>query len=292
MYRLISFLSTYRNVIFFLTLEIIALSVLVRYNDHQRHQFGDQILEVSGAVQEVRSGIQDFQRRAIDYDERVEEIDSLMGVVDSLRTMVNTYRMQAGADSVDSIRVFIEDQQSNEQFRYIPCRVVKNNVDKLYNYITIDKGRKAGIEPDMGIVSPAGIVGRVIRVSENYSLVLSALNVSFKLTLQTVSSDSLAESIGVYEWDGTKTNQARLTYIPQTVELEKGTAVVTSGYSTIFPAGYPVGEISEADREGNDGFYDATIMLATDFHSLGTVFAIQALHKPELDSLYQNIETP
>lgn len=292
MYRLISFLSTYRNVIFFLTLEIIAFSLLVRYNDHQRHQFGDQMLEVSGAVQEVRSGFQDFQRRAVDYDQRVAEIDSLMGMVDSLRSMVNTYRMQTGADSVDSIRVFIEDQQSNERFRYIPCRVIKNNVDKLYNYITIDKGSEAGIEPNMGIVSPAGIVGRVIRVSENYSLVLSALNVSFKLTLQTVSSDSLAESIGVYEWDGTKTNQARLTYIPQTVELKKGTAVVTSGYSTIFPAGYPVGEISEADREGNDGFYDATIMLAADFHSLGTVFAIQALHKPELDSLYQNIETP
>lgn len=292
MYRLISFLSTYRNVIFFFFLEIIAFSLLVRFNDHQRHQFGDQMLEVSGTVQEVRSGIQDFQRRAVDYDQRVSEIDSLMSVVDSLRTMVNAYRMQVGADSVDSIRVHIEDQRSKEQFKYLPCRVVKNNVDKLYNYITIDKGSIHGIAPNMGIVSPAGIVGRVIRVSENYSLVLSALNIGFKLTLQTVTSDSLSESIGVYEWDGTSPNEARLTYIPQTVELVPGTAVVTSGYSTIFPAGYPVGIISEAIRDDNDGFYDATIELATNFHSLGTVFAIEALHKPELDSLSQNLETP
>lgn len=292
MYRLISFLSSYRNVILFIVLEIVAFSMLVRFNDHQRHRFGDEMLEVSGVVQEFRSEIRDFQRRAEDYDKRVIEIKSLKGTIDSLNALVNAYRIQTGADSIDSIRLVIESQKSDERFNYIPCRVIKNNVDRLYNYITLDKGSNAGIQPDMGIVSPNGIVGRVIKVSENYSLVLSALNVGFKLTLQTVSEDSLAESIGVYEWDGGRSNEAQLTYIPETVELTPGTEVVTSGYSTVFPPGYPVGVVTDIGSGGEDGFYNATIELATDFHSIGTVFAIEALHKPELDSLSSEIETP
>ncbi|MDP5171334.1 MAG: rod shape-determining protein MreC [Bacteroidia bacterium] len=292
MYRLISFLSTYRNVILFFFLEVISFRMLVRYNDHQRHQFGDRMFEVAGTVQELRNGVQDFQRRAVDYDQRVAEIDSLFEVVDSLRNLVTAYKIHTGADSADSIRNFFEESRTNEDFRYIPCRVVRNTVDNLYNYITIDKGRKDSVEVDMGVVSPTGVVGRVIRVSEHYSLVLSALNVSFKLSLQTMSGDTLGESIGVYEWDGRKTSEARLTYIPGSVELALGTNVVTSGFSTIFPAGYPVGKVKNVIEGGEDGFYDATIQLSTDFHRLGTVFVIRSLHKAEIDSLYQSIPAP
>lgn len=292
MYRLISFLSSYRNVIFFLVLEMIAFRMLVRFNDHQRHRYGDEMLELRGSVQQVRASIQAYQKRAKEYDNRVGDIQGLQGKVDSLETLLNAYRIQAGALQVDSIRLAIESQKSEEKFSYIPCRVIKNNVDRLYNYITIDKGLKAGIKPDMGIVSPNGIVGRVIRVSDHYALVLSALNLGFKLTLQTVSEDSLSASIGVYEWDGINSSEARLTYIPETVELRPGTQVVTSGFSTVFPGGYPVGTVTDIGSGGEDGFYDATIQLSTDFHSLWTVFAIESLHKPELDSLSQEIETP
>ncbi len=292
MYRLISFLSTYRNAILFLALESVAFYMLVRYNDHQRHQFGDGMLEVAGEVQKVRSGLRDYQRRALDYDLRVGEIDSLMRVVDSLRNMVQTYQVQAGVKGQDSLRLLVESKHSVEDFRYIPCRVLRNTVDQVYNYIAIDKGRRDGIRPNMGVVSPSGVAGRVIKVSENYSLVLSALNVSFKLTLQTMSGDTLGESIGVYEWDGKRTSQAKLTYIPETVKLTLGTPVVTSGYSTLFPAGYPVGTVIDVESNGEDGFYDATLQLATDFHRLGTLLVIEALHKPELDSLYQDIPSP
>ena len=186
MYRLISFLTAYRNVILFMALEIIAFSMLVRFNDHQRHRYGDEMLEFRAFTQDIRSGILAYQKKADDYDELEGDIRLLHREVDSLKALLNTYRIQTGADSIDSIRLVIESQISDEQFNYIPCRVIKNNVDRLYNYITIDKGTKAGIQPDMGIVSPDGIVGRVIRVSDNYALVLSALNVGFKLTLQTV----------------------------------------------------------------------------------------------------------
>ncbi len=292
MYRLISFLSTYRNVFIFLILEMAAFMMLVRYNDHQRHQFGDGMLEVAGVVQSWNSGIQDYRARARNYDSRVREIGDLKQELDSLRNVLESYQILIGADSIDRIRIAVEKEKTKEDFRYIPCRVVKNNVSGLYNYITIDKGKQVGIRENMGVVSPNGIVGKVVKVSDNYSLVLSALNLSFKLTLQTVTGDSLGESIGVYEWDGSSTNEARLTYVPNTVKLDTGHQVVTSGFSTVFPVGYPVGEVVNVRKNPEDGFYDAGIRLTTDFHRLGTVYVIESLHKAELDSLDQSLELP
>ncbi len=292
MYRLISFLSTQRNLILFLVLEVVAFRLLVTYNDHQRHQFGDRMYEVAASMHDVSSSFQDFRRRAAEYDERVVEIKGLKETVDSLQGLVRAYEESTRTDTLDSIRVVATPPEVKESYSYIPCRVVRNSVDKIYNYITIDKGTEDGIEPNMGVIAPDGIVGRVIKVGPRYSLILSALNVGFKLTLQTVSGDSLSESIGVYEWDGRRTSEARLTFIPETVLLQEGTSVVTSGYSTLFPAGYPVGKVKEIGVGGEDGFYDATIELSTDFHRLGTVFCIKAHHRAEIDSLSVAIPEP
>lgn len=293
MYRLISFLSRYRNAILFVVLEFIAFRLVVTYNDYQRVRFGDQMIEVGGAVQSIRAGVRDFQRRALEYDDRVADIDSLMVTVDSLRSLVAKFQLQQMNDSLDQYRDSSERLQWQESYAYHPCRVIRNTVNRNYNYLTLDKGRADGIRADMGVVSPEGIVGRVIAVSEHYSLALSALNLSFKVTLKTLPEEDEQGSIGVYEWNGLDPRFADLTYVPESVELiEDVTQVVTSGFSYIFPAGYPVGVVREVTSNQEDGFLNARIELATDFHRLGTVFIVEAEHQPELDSLYQAIPAP
>lgn len=64
-----------------------------------------------------------------------------------------------------------------------------------------------------------------------------------------------------------------------------GDTVVTSGYSTTFPYGIPVGTVMNRVKTADDNFYILKIRLASDFNTLSTVRVIKDMHKNELDSL-------
>jgi len=79
---------------------------------------------------------------------------------------------------------------STEQFPYsfVTADVVNNSVTHLSNYITVNKGRKDGVEPDMGVVSERGVVGIVSTVSDHFSVVIPLLNPKFKLSCKVLGS--------------------------------------------------------------------------------------------------------
>jgi hypothetical protein len=61
---------------------------------------------------------------------------------------------------------FVADSTEIFPYSFITANVVNNSISYLSNYITIDKGKNAGIKPDMGVVSEQGVVGIVSTVSE------------------------------------------------------------------------------------------------------------------------------
>jgi rod shape-determining protein MreC len=137
----------------------------------------------------------------------------------------------------------------------------------------------------MGLVSPQGVAGMVIHVTKSYSLALSVLNISFKLSAKVKRN----ENVGSFEWTGNSTRHGYLRYIPLNAELHVGDEVVTSGYSTIFPEGFPIGKVAKIKPDPQSGAYEAEVALATDFNALSNRYLIPAMHKPQIDSLEQNL---
>lgn len=290
MLRLLSFLSTYRNTILFITLEGIALYMIIRLNDHQRHQAGDALLEVTSSFYEQRSGINRYFHLGRDNEELMAENTRLRKQLLEARKEISQLLAGIGEDSLSEI-ILVDSIRQSDLYSFIPCRVIKNSTSKTYNYIVLDKGSKSGVDVDMGVVSPEGIVGRVIRVTDNFSIALSALNIDFKLSLTTIdpANNNEEKNIGFYEWRGTDARHADLTYIPETSRLDTGYQVVTSGNSQIFPPGFMVGKISRIDKQTQNGFYDAQIELSANFNSLTNVYLIQTKNKAVIDSLEMNL---
>lgn len=291
MLRLFTFLSRHRNAILFLLLEGIALYLVVRTNDWQRHRVGDTLLEVSGSISEARNQVTGYfdlqetnRRLQADYDSlrqsyaaRIQELDRLRGllVVDSLS--------QAFVDSLLA--------EPRDSFDFLPARVVRNSTHKTYNYLTLDQGTRAGVQVGMGVVATDGVVGRVIKVSERYALVQSAINADFKLAVEVINphDPSAVGNLGFYQWNGRDIRYGRVSYIPETATLEPNDLVVTASASTIFPPGFRVGLLAGDNLQASEGFYDVGMRLGVDFSALDHVFVIRAGHKAAHDALEADV---
>lgn len=150
---------------------------------------------------------------------------------------------------------------------FIIAKVVNNSVARPFNYITIDKGSKDGVRPEMGVVDQNGVVGVVNVVGPHYSRLISLLNPKFRLSCKVKGSDVFGSLV----WDGKNPSEALLEELPKHTVYHKGDTIITSGYSAVFPEGIPVGTVIASAKDADDNFFTLKIKLLTDFSQLSTV---------------------
>lgn len=181
------------------------------------------------------------------------------------------------------------DTLLGQSFNYIPCKVVKNSVFNPSNYFTIDAGSNYGIKKDMGILSPNGIAGVVINVSSNFALCMSILNTSINSKVRVPVQLKNTSEFGFLDWDGKSPKYALVNNIPSYLTLQVGDTLETSGFSSIFPEGLPVGTVYSYSINPDDGNYVIKILLATNFQGLRNVYAIENLYYNEVKTLNDSI---
>jgi rod shape-determining protein MreC len=179
-----------------------------------------------------------------------------------------------------SVSGFASDSVANRKYWYLPARVINNSVNKQFNYITLDRGSEAGIEPDMAVINTDGIVGIVKSVSENYSSVLSVLNRDFTVSAKIKKNGYF----GPLTWSGSSSYNATLVDIPHHVKISEGDTIITSGFGGVFPEGYLIGTIDNFKLKGGN-YYEIRVKLSNDYRKLDFVQVIRNYAKDEIDSL-------
>jgi len=190
----------------------------------------------------------------------------------------------------DSVFVLPSTQTKSDsarlrQFAFIPAKVVDNTVRRAKNYVTINKGRLDGIEPDMGVISPDGVVGKVKDVSDHFAVITSVLHTDMYVSALVKRSNTLGSII----WEGIEPRIAGLENIPIHINIINGDTIVTSGYSGIYPPNTMIGTVAEVRPEEDAAFYDIDINLSSDFYKLSYVYVVKNLLRQEQDSLEQII---
>ena len=179
----------------------------------------------------------------------------------------------------------IVDSLNRQQYSYLVAQVVNNSIHQRDNFITINRGKKHGLHGGMGVIGPSGVVGIVVNSSENFSIVRSVLHTETKISASIKESNAFGSLV----WGEENFNPriAILKDIPNHVEIKKGQHVITSGYSTLFPRGLPVGRIIRPNKKGGASFLDIEVGLSTDFSRLQYVYVIKnvmALEQTQLES--------
>lgn len=274
MHNLIEFIKSHFHWVVFLLLESLGLVMLFHFNDYQASVWFTSANEFTATVDKTYSEIMAYVNLGkVNRDLTTRNV-MLQKQVDQLREILYAQ----GHDSLD-----IDEKQKKvlEGFKLIPAKVTSNSVTKANNFIVIDKGENAGIQPDMGVVSGGGIVGIVSLTSRNYSLVMPVLNRKSSISCRIRGH----KFFGYLGWEGGSPLVAYLNDVPRYAQFKVGDYVETSGHSSIFPPGLFVGKII-AIGNSNDGLsYRVKVNLATDFADLRDVCVIANPAKPEVDSL-------
>lgn len=140
--------------------------------------------------------------------------------------------------------------------------------------ITIDRGRADGVLPSMAVITPKGIVGRVIATAANASRVQLLID-------RHAAAGAITERARVGGMVVPAENAAGLTMdlVPNLQDVQPGDLVVTSGVDGIYPRGFPIGSVDAVT--GNRGLYlNITVRPAVDFNSLEEVLVVLVPPRP------------
>jgi rod shape-determining protein MreC len=277
MRNLLDFLYKYHHWLVFILLEVVSVVLLFQYNSYQGSVWFSSASAVAGKVYELESKMTAYLSMAKENEELTMRNLYQERQLDQLR------RLYAEATK-DTTAAELKELEFLSQYKLIQAKVVENSIHKLENLITIDKGRKDGVEPDMGVACGNGIVGVVYLVSDHYSVVISALNAASSRISCAIRGRGY---FGYLHWYGGDPSVAYVEDVPRHAKFKLGEWMVTSGFSSIFPSGVQVGKIEQAYNSSDGLSYKLKVRLSTDFGNVRDVVVISDKSIAERAALMQ-----
>lgn len=152
---------------------------------------------------------------------------------------------------------------------FIVAEVIRFSGNYWERNLTINKGARQGVRQDDPVISAEGVVGKVIVVSKNYSIVLPLSNNLFKLAIM----DKNSSVQGVLETD--YYGRVYMGMIKLGSQVNIGDTLVTSNMSRIFPKGYPIGKVIKLKESQDNLFLKAEIQPFALIENSETVFVLR-----------------
>jgi len=250
------------------------ISFILTINSHTYHKS-----KVVTSANFLSGGIYSIKSSITDYFDLHWQNKTLTEENTRLRTLLFNSGIMNSETALDSSLLDLN-------YTFVPARVINNSYSKTKNNLTLDRGSNDSLKIDMGVISPQGVIGIVVSVSENYASVQSILNSNS----QVVAKFKKSNHFGTLIWDGKQPNIVQLIEIPRLASVALGDTIVTDGKSTIFPPGILIGKIKNFDRKEGDDYYDINVELFTDMTSVKHVYLVSQRDATEIKELEKAVE--
>lgn len=193
------------------------------------------------------------------------QVQQLQGELSQLREQV------LASDRVASLLAF----QRHASMQTLAANVIGRSTSNWYQGVVLNKGEDDGVRVEMGVITPAGVVGQIVKTAGSTSLVLLMTdpNVAVLGLVQRTRDEGIVQ--------GTSQSQVRMKYLPPLSSVEQGDVVVTSGLSGGFPRGVLIGEVARVQERAGDLFQTADIVPVVNFRQLEEVLIVTSPRSSE-----------
>lgn len=191
----------------------------------------------------------------------------------------------------ETLREMVDQEESLTDYSIRAAQVIHRSPDHWTETIGIDKGSQNGIEPDMAVMTPEGLIGRVQSTSQFTSTVqlLSDGDDNNRVSAM-VTTDGDPVYAFIEGWDEEREG-LMLRKIESDAEIEEGQLVSTSGLGGIFPRGLAIGEIVNVEPDEYGLTYNALVEPAAGFYNIEQVTVIERSSESLDEDLEEEAET-
>jgi rod shape-determining protein MreC len=268
------------NLIFFLTLQVVSLMMLFRYNKFHESVFSAFSNEFSGRINSRYNNVETY------FTLKKENERLQIQNAELLNKLKADFAWPDSAYSIITDTIKIDSLEQYRKFLYLPAKVISNSVYAQQNYLMLHRGSSQGVAPNMAVVGPDGVVGTIVNVSGNMSVVMSMLHRQSKI----VAVLKKGSGFGEVTWDGKNPMFVTLSKVAKTVPVNKGDTVVTSQYSDKYPPGHIIGVVEAVADDQVTSTYVLKVRTATNFYSLQYAYVVKNLQKAEMEELEKAIK--
>ena len=185
---------------------------------------------------------------------------------DLATAQVAVQEQRALADRTRSLEQMLGLQQ-RVALHTVAAEIIGAAATPDFRTLTIDKGTRDGVQSDMSVISPAGIVGRLVVPSLRSAKV--QLLIDRNAAAGAIVERTRAQGIVVGGGD----DRLHMEYVSEVFDIIVGDVVVTSGIDGIYPKGFIIGRVETVERAGG-AYKRITIKPAVDFSSLEEVLVV------------------
>lgn len=268
MQQIINFIIRNKNFLLFLLLFSISILFTIQSHSYHKSKFINSANFLTGGVYNSVNNISDYFNLKSQNRLLAEENNQLKSLLyNSENTNNSTY--------FDSFPII------NKQYKFITANIIKNSYALVDNVLLINKGINDSIKQDFGVITSKGILGIVDETSSKYATVVSILNSTSKISVQLKKTNHFGSLV----WDGKAPNSIQLIDVEKIAPVSKGDTIITSGRSSIFPKGIPVGTISDFKLDVAENYYEINISLFNDMTNIEHVYIIENLDTEEISNL-------
>ncbi|HQW41010.1 MAG TPA: rod shape-determining protein MreC [Flavobacteriales bacterium] len=266
---LFRFLHRIRSTLMFIGLMLVSLVLLYNGNAHHRAQAISSSNSVVGTIFSWRKEITDYAS--------LKEVNRKLAEENSRwrNRHISTYT------PVEGLFARIHDSIFQQEYRVVAAKVVNSTWHKPKNFLTLNKGSRAGIRADMGVIGTNGIVGIVRETTPSFASVISVLSPEIKTSVQLRRTGHF----GLLYWDTNDPATASVIDIAKHARVAVGDTVETRGGDGTFPSGITVGVVESVEDQPGNNYHSIIVHLTEDMTSTGFVYAVDDLQRMERDSV-------
>lgn len=264
--------SDYKEYLLLIILSIISLSILAQNEKPAAKHLKSIALGNFAVLNEITSSFVSIFKSDGSRDDLRNE---------NAHLMLELNRLQKFRTENEELRSMIAIKDTSK-YPLIPAKIISKLITKSHGNFVINKGSDFEIKKGMPVINDKGLVGLIMDVTENYSVVqnLYNSNLSIAVTLQRTNVD------GILNYDG---NNLIIKDIPTTYDVQIGDIVETSDFSSLFPPSIPVGRVLKKESNILGLLHTLTVMPFADISAANNLFIIKIIPSKQINQLEMNL---